>query len=176
MTFGNKFLTMIDMLVKMLEKNLVSQQGNKSGDITGIYRHIKRFIVTNYEIFLDFFKQHSDFIAQKYFNKMALNEATESMIRTSLDKFGGVSIDQTKVSMMTVSKAYVFGMISQNSENDHLGLWIIFDYVEAFSYIAQLAIAKIPLDEKNAGEQKQFREEVLDGLCRVMNKVYDKII
>jgi hypothetical protein len=30
---------------------------------------MKRFIVTNYEIYIDFFKAHSEFVAQKYFSK-----------------------------------------------------------------------------------------------------------
>lgn len=46
---------------------------------------MKRFIVTNYEIFLDYFKSQSDMTASKYFSKPLFNEQTSAMLKTSMN-------------------------------------------------------------------------------------------
>lgn len=75
MIYGNKLLCMIDGLVKFADKNLVSAKDTDNKQSMQAFNGwMKRFIVTNYEIFLDHFKTHSDFVAQKYFNKPFVNE------------------------------------------------------------------------------------------------------
>lgn len=60
-TFGGKFLEMIKGLAEMMEQNLNINEASQK--LVSFQKWMKRFIVTNYELFLDFFKTHSEFVA-----------------------------------------------------------------------------------------------------------------
>lgn len=83
-TFGNKFLAMIDGMVALAEKNLnFDNDHGTQASLAAFKGWMKRFIVTNYEIFLDHFKFHSDFVAQKYFNRDLITSTTSYLIKNN---------------------------------------------------------------------------------------------
>ena len=39
--------------------------------------------------------------------------------------------------------------VGRLNNNDQAQMWSIFEYIHAFSYVSQIAIERIPLEEKN---------------------------
>ncbi len=86
-TLGNKFMTMIEGMVVMVEKNLNFQKEKGTQvSLKAFMGWMKRFIVTNYEIFLDHFKSHSEFVAQRYFNKELISQNAQYMIKHNMQE------------------------------------------------------------------------------------------
>lgn len=86
MVFGNKFLSLINGFTQLAEKNLATSNENESKmSMQAFNGWMKRFIITNYEIFLDYFKSHSDAIATKYINKPLFNEQTGILLKNSIN-------------------------------------------------------------------------------------------
>jgi hypothetical protein len=61
MTLGTRLITMIEGICDMVNSNFNKDSANKQ-QVQSFNGWMRRFIVTNYEIFLDYFKQHSEFV------------------------------------------------------------------------------------------------------------------
>ena len=111
---------------------------------------MRRFIVTNYEIYLDYFKHHSEQVALKHFSKCfqsltrKVSTSEEQVLLSSpLNK-------QIRQSLLQTSKASIISKMTggtQKNDVDTLQWTRVFEFMDAFSYIAQMASEKIPLDE-----------------------------
>ena len=64
----------------------------------------------------------------------------------------GEGLMDIKASQLIMSKASLIGNLSQHLADGSSGIWQVFDYVKAFSYVAQLAVERIPLEEKNKAD------------------------
>ncbi len=47
--------------------------------------------------------------------------------------------------------------------------------MKAFSYIAKIAIERIPANDKKKDQEAEFRQLLLEGLTKIMGKVYDRM-
>eukprot|EP00347_Sterkiella_histriomuscorum_P021714 403333020 len=182
MTLGSRMICMIDGVVDQVDLNFSKDSQNKQ-QIQAFKGWMKRFIVTNYEIFLDHYKQHCDFVAQKYFNKtfdaqnlVKIGIQDEKVLVGSSQKLSqsmmfGAEIKES----MQFSRASIIGRINQ-SQIDHNSMWSVFEYIKSFSYVSQLAVERIPLEDKNKQDQAMFRQEILESVNKTMKKVYEKMI
>lgn len=66
MTLGGRLLHMIDGIISLAgTAGAMSEQQQQTEAFKG---WMKRFIVTNYEIYIDYFQGHAEFVAQQYFS------------------------------------------------------------------------------------------------------------
>ncbi|CDW72803.1 UNKNOWN [Stylonychia lemnae] len=182
MTLGSRLIFMIDGLVDQVEENFNKESQNKQ-QILAFKGWMKRFIITNYEIFLDYYKNHSEFVAQKCFSR-TLNP--QNLVKTGIQD-EKVLVNQSQIiqqslfgndikqSMQQISKASIIGRINQSTNDNSSSMWAIFDYITSFSYVSQLAVEKIPLEDKSKQDQASFRQEILESVNKVMKKVLDKM-
>lgn len=101
-----------------------------------------RFINTNYELYIDYFKCHSEFVAQKYFSR-SFN--AHSLAKTGVQDekiIVGSSFSPSK-SMMDMEgilppRASVIGKANHFSSKveDEEAFWSIFDFIQNYSYVA----------------------------------------
>jgi len=139
MTFGSRLLVLIAGMCDMVDQNF-KDSANKS-QVQAFKGWMKRFIVTNYEIFLDFFKHHSEFVGQKY-----LNKGPSMLAKMAPILVGQSMMMQQSQQQSLMNKASIIGKLTNN---DQVQMWSIFEYVRAFSYVGQIAVERIPLEEKN---------------------------
>ncbi len=65
MTLSKRLTTMIDGIIQQVENTLITgkKQMSSQSEATAFKGWMTRFIVTNYEIYIDHFKTHAEFTA-----------------------------------------------------------------------------------------------------------------
>lgn len=63
MTISSRINTLIDGMIETIEKNLYGKEARSKNEVQSFKGWMTRFIVTNYEIYIDYFKNYADFIA-----------------------------------------------------------------------------------------------------------------
>ncbi|TNV84480.1 hypothetical protein FGO68_gene2070 [Halteria grandinella] len=167
MIMSNRLLMMIDGIIESVTPQKQMAASEAQLQLQAFKGQMRRFIVTNYEIYIDFLKGHSEFVAQRYFSK---NFSISSRTSSAEEKILGGSDE-----VAGITRASIIGKIGVPQASDEQILTDIMGFVKAYSQLAQMVVEKIPIEEGKKQDQAQFRQDILAGVNKIMRKVFEKL-